>query len=208
MAALGKVVETGRDARAALILGKLATQRGIPLDDFAFPVFGVPYYQPVANSADKAIVYAIARQESAFAPTATSTAGAQGLMQLMPDTARRAALHAGISLDMAKLNTDAALNARIGAAHLGELFAEEGGSYVLTFAAYNAGGKRVKEWIAAHGDPRRRDVDPVDWIELIPITETRDYVQRIIENMQVYRTRFGVGSRPIDEADLRRPGGG
>jgi len=208
MAALGKVVETGRDARAALILGKLATQRGIPLDDFAFPVFGVPYYQPVANSADKSIVYAIARQESAFAPTATSTAGAQGLMQLMPDTARRAALHAGITLDMAKLNSDAALNARIGAAHLGELFAEEGGSYVLTFAAYNAGGKRVKEWIAAHGDPRRRDIDPVDWIELIPITETRDYVQRIIENMQVYRTRFGVGSHPIDEADLRRPGGG
>jgi soluble lytic murein transglycosylase len=208
IAALGKVVETGRDARATLILGKLATQRGIPLDDFAFPTFGVPYYQPVANSADKTIVYAIARQESAFAPTATSTAGAKGLMQLMPDTARRAALHAGITLDMAKLNTDAALNARIGAAHLGELFAEEGGSYVLTFAAYNAGGKRVKEWIAAHGDPRRRDVDPVDWIELIPITETRDYVQRIIENMQVYRTRFGVASRPIDEAELRRPGGG
>jgi soluble lytic murein transglycosylase len=66
----------------------------------------------------------------------------------------------------------------------------------------------VKEWIAAHGDPRRRDVDPVDWIELIPITETRDYVQRIIENMQVYRTRFGLASRPIDEAELRRPGGG
>ena len=176
MAALGKVVETGRDARAALILGKLATQRGIPLDDFAFPIFGVPFYQPVANSADRTIVYAIARQESAFAPTATSTAGAKGLMQLMPDTARRAALHAGIALDMAKLNSDAALNARIGAAHLGELFAEEGGSYVLTFAAYNAGGKRVKEWIAAHGDPRRGDVDPVDWIELIPITETRDYV--------------------------------
>ncbi|MBV8763566.1 MAG: lytic transglycosylase domain-containing protein [Hyphomicrobiales bacterium] len=208
MAALGRVVETGRDARAALILGKLATQRGIPLDDFAFPTFGVPYYQPVANSADKTIVYAIARQESAFAPTATSTAGAKGLMQLMPDTAKRAALHAGIALDMAKLNSDAALNARIGAAHLGELFAEEGGSYVLTFAAYNAGGKRVKEWIAAHGDPRRREVDPVDWIELIPITETRDYVQRIIENMQVYRTRFGVASRPIDEAELRRPGGG
>jgi soluble lytic murein transglycosylase len=208
MAALGKVVETGRDARAALILGKLATQRGIPLDDFAFPIFGVPFYQPVANSADRTIVYAIARQESAFAPTATSTAGAKGLMQLMPDTARRAALHAGIALDMAKLNSDAALNARIGAAHLGELFAEEGGSYVLTFAAYNAGGKRVKEWIAAHGDPRRGDVDPVDWIELIPITETRDYVQRIIENMQVYRTRFGEASRPINEADLRRPGGG
>ncbi|MFI4997020.1 MAG: transglycosylase SLT domain-containing protein [Hyphomicrobiales bacterium] len=208
MAALGKVVENGRDAGAALVLGKIATQRGYALDDFAFPTFGVPYYQPVANSADKPIVYAIARQESAFAQTATSTAGAKGLMQLMPDTARRTAQHAGIALDMSKLNSDASLNARIGAAHLGELFAEQGGSYVLTFAAYNAGGKRVKEWIAAHGDPRHGNVDPVDWIERIPITETRDYVQRIIENMQVYRTRFGHASRPINEAELRRRGGG
>ena len=88
------------------------------------------------------------------------------------------------------------------------MFAEQGGSYVLTFAAYNAGGKRVKEWIAAHGDPRRSDIDPVDWIERIPIAETRDYVQRIIENMQVYRTRFGQATRLINEAELRRRGGG
>ena len=95
MAALGKVVENGRYAGAALVLGKITTQRGYALDDFAFPIFGVPYYQPVANSADKTIVYAIARQESAFAQTATSTAGAKGLMQLMPDTARRAAQPCG-----------------------------------------------------------------------------------------------------------------
>ena len=208
MAALGKVVEISRDARAALVLGKLATQRGFALDNFAFPTFGVPYYRPVANSADKTIVYSIVRQESAFAPTATSTAGAQGLMQLMPDTARRTAQHAGIALDMSKLNSDASLNARIGAAHLGELFAEQGGSYILTFAAYNAGGKRVKEWITAHGDPRHHDVDPVDWIELIPIAETRDYVQRIIENLQVYRIRFGEATRLIDEAELRKRSGG
>jgi soluble lytic murein transglycosylase len=208
MAALGKVVENGHDARAALILGKIATQRGYPLDDFAFPTFGIPYYQPVANSADQSIVYAIARQESAFAQTATSTAGAKGLMQLMPDTARRTAQHAGIALDMSKLNTDGSLNAKIGAAHLGELLSEMRGSYVLTFAAYNAGGKRVKEWMNTHGDPRRNDVDPVDWIELIPITETRDYVQRIIENMQVYRTRFGQSFPLINEAEMRRPSGG
>ena len=157
---------------------------------------------------DKSIVYAIARQESAFAQTATSTAGAKGLMQLMPDTARRAAKHAGIALDMSKLNTDGSLNARIGAAHLGELLSEMHGSYALTFAAYNAGGKRVSEWIAAHGDPRRSNVDPVDWIELIPITETRDYVQHIIENMQVYRVRFDHIWRPIDEAELARRNGG
>ena len=208
MAALGKVVEASGDARATLALGKLATQRGLALDDIAFPTFGVPNYEPLGKSADKTVVYAIARQESAFAQTATSTAGAKGLMQLMPDTARRAAQHAGIALDMAKLNTDGSLNARIGAFHLGELFAEQGGSYILTFAAYNAGGKRVREWIDSHGDPRKTNIDPVDWVESIPITETRDYVQRVMENMQVYRARFGESNGPITEAQLRHGGGG
>jgi soluble lytic murein transglycosylase len=208
MAALGKVVEASGDARATLALGKLATQRGLALDDIAFPTFGVPNYEPLGKSADRTVVYAIARQESAFAQTATSTAGAKGLMQLMPDTARRAAQHAGIPLDMAKLNTDGSLNARIGAFHLGELFAEQGGSYILAFAAYNAGGKRVKEWIDSHGDPRKSNVDPVDWVEAIPITETRDYVQRVIENLQVYRARFGDGNGMITEAQLRHGGGG
>jgi soluble lytic murein transglycosylase len=98
---------------------------------------------------------------------------------------------------------DAAFNAQLGAAHLGELLAEQGGSYVLTFAAYNAGGGHVKEWINAYGDPRDPKVDPVDWVERIPFTETRNYVQRVMENLTVYRARFQeAGPAPL-QTDLR-----
>jgi soluble lytic murein transglycosylase len=86
--------------------------------------------------------------------------------------------------------TDATFNAQLGAAHLGALIAEQGGSYILTFAAYNAGGKHVKQWIEAYGDPRTPGVDPVDWVERIPFTETRNYVQRVLENLAVYKARF------------------
>jgi soluble lytic murein transglycosylase len=95
-------------------------------------------------------------------------------------------------------------NARLGAAHLGTLLGEYRGAYLLTFAAYNAGGGRVKQWIDAYGDPRKPNVDPIDWVERIPITETRNYVQRVMENMQVYRVRFGASPKLMIEADLRR----
>ena len=80
------------------------------------------------------------------------------------------------------------------------------GSYILSFAGYNAGRGRVKQWIAAYGDPRDPNVDPVDWVERIPISETRNYVERIMENLQVYRVRFGGGSKLLIEADIRRGG--
>jgi soluble lytic murein transglycosylase len=124
-------------------------------------------------------------------------------MQMISSTARRTAQRAGVTFDEDRLLSDAAFNAQLGAAHLGELLTEHGGSYILTFAAYNAGGKRVKQWIDAYGDPRTPGVDPVDWIERIPFTETRNYVQRIIENLNVYRTRFGESKTALGEADLR-----
>jgi soluble lytic murein transglycosylase len=93
----------------------------------------------------------------------------------------------------------------LGATHLGQLIDEFGGSYVLAIAAYNAGGGRAREWIADWGDPRARGADVVDWIELIPITETRNYVQRVLENLQVYRHRLAGAPTPIGiEQDLRR----
>jgi soluble lytic murein transglycosylase len=91
--------------------------------------------------------------------------------------------------------TDAAFNAQLGAAHLGELLAEQGGSYILTFAAYNAGGGRVKQWIDAYGDPRQPGVDPIDWVERIPFTETRNYVQRVIANVEMYKAIFADRER-------------
>ena len=102
-----------------------------------------------------------------------------------------------------RLTSDAAYNATLGAAHLGDLVDDFGGSYVMTFAAYNAGASRVAQWVKQHGDPRDPKVDVVDWIEMIPFTETRNYVQRIMENLQVYRARLGEPALVI-EADLKR----
>ena len=189
--AMADVVANARDAWATLALGKAATQRGMALDATAFPTFGIPEFQPLRNSADLAIVYAIARQESEFDQKSLSSAGAKGLMQMISSTAKRTAEHAGVGYDDARMMTDAAFNAQLGAAHLGELMGELGGSYVLTFAAYNAGGRNVKDWIDAYGDPRKAGVDAIDWIERIPFSETRNYVQRVIENMQTYRVRLG-----------------
>jgi soluble lytic murein transglycosylase len=199
IAALASLVAKQRDAHLSLNVGKILSQRGMPIDSLAFPDYGVPSYEPLENSVVPSIVYSVARQESAFEAAATSRAGAKGLMQMIVSTAKRTAERAGVAFDPKRLTTDAAYNARLAARHLGELMAEQKGSYVLTFAAYNAGGKNVKEWIDAYGDPRKAGVDPVDWIERIPFSETRNYVQRVIENLNVYRSHFGeTGPAPID----------
>ncbi len=205
IAALADVTRRGDDARATLIVGKLASQRGVALDDIAFPTFGVPTFTPLARSADLPIVYSIARQESAFQGNALSHAGAKGLMQMMTPTARRTAQRAGVDFDESRLLGDVAFNAQLGAAHLADLMDDYNKSLILTFAAYNAGGKRVREWIAAYGDPRKDGVDPIDWVERIPITETRNYVQRVVENLGMYRVRLNSATpmpRPVD-TDLR-----
>lgn len=191
VAALASLVAKQRDAHLSLNFGKIVSQRGMPIDELAFPNYGVPAYEPLQDSAAPSVVYSVARQESAFEPSAVSSAGAKGLMQMILPTAKRTAARAGVAFDAKRLLTDAAFNAQLAARHLGELMAEQKGSYILTFAAYNAGGKRVKEWIDAHGDPRKPGVDPVDWVEWIPFTETRNYVQRVIENLSVYRVRLG-----------------
>ncbi len=191
VAALGTIVAAREDARLSLAVGKIASQRGFALDALAFPSYGVPSFVPLRNSAPASIVYAIARQESAFNPRAVSTAGAKGLMQMLTATARSTAARASIAFDAARLVSDPAFNAQLGAAHLGDLLDAHRGSCILAFAAYNAGPGRVREWVEAYGDPRKPDVDPIDWVERIPFTETRNYVQRVTENLQVYRVRFG-----------------
>ena len=203
LAALGAIVARARDARTTLMVGKLGGQRGYLLDEAAFPTFGVPPFEPLANSGSLALVYSIARQESSFEAKAQSGAGAKGLMQMLPSTARRTAQRAGVPFDERRLLTEPSFNAQLAAAHLGELMTEHPGSLMLTFAAYNAGGKRVKEWIAAYGDPRDPAVDPIDWVERIPFTETRNYVQRVTENLEVYRLRFGESVTLDIERTLR-----
>ncbi len=201
---LGDMLVAHDQPRLLVLLGKTASQRGFFLDKHAFPTLGIPPFEALEGSAERAIVYAIARQESEFDPKAVSGAGARGLMQLLPSTARAVARTYKLPFDAATLTTDASMNARLGAAHLGELLARQRGSLILTFAGYNAGPGRVREWMTAYGDPREPEVDPVDWIERIPFTETRHYVQRILENLQVYRARLYGGSALLIHQDLLR----
>jgi soluble lytic murein transglycosylase len=203
--ALAQIAAEQGDVRALLVVGKTAVQRGFPLDNHAFPLIGLPAFDmPEQAGIDRSLVYAIARQESAFDPRAVSSAGAKGLMQLMPATARVTASRAGMDWDPDRLLSDAAYNARIGATHLRDLVADWKGSYILSIASYNAGPGNVKKWIEAYGDPRSSAVDPIDWVERIPFTETRNYVQRVVENLQVYRSRLGEQSTLLIETDLRR----
>ena len=133
-----------------------------------------------------------------------SPAQAYGLMQVTPDAGRYVCKRHGATFDLGRLKNDPVYNAALGAAELGGLIEDYRGSYILTFAAYNAGRGSVKKWIERYGDPRDPKVDAVDWVEQIPFSETRNYVQRIMENLQVYRARFGGGTKLQIEADLHR----
>ena len=164
----------------------------------------MPSYKAIGPEVDNSLVYSIIRQESAFNPTVVSSAKAMGLMQVTAATGRYIARKFKVGHDAGRLKSDAAYNVQMGAAVLGNLIQDYRGSYILAFVGYNAGPGRVREWIARYGDPRDPKVDPVDWVEMIPFSETRNYVQRIIENVQVYRARFGATQRHLIEADLRR----
>lgn len=204
--AIAAIARRETDARAQVGIGKAALQRGFPLDMTAYPVSGIPDFDVLGDPMERAIVHAIARQESAFDPTAMSGAGARGLMQMMPATARETARRASLPFDWDKLGKDPLYAARMGAAHLNDLLKEWRGSYILTFAAYNAGSPNVKKWIAAYGDPRDPEVDAVDWVERIPFSETRNYVQRVMENLQVYRERLNQRTAYLIDYDLKRGG--
>jgi soluble lytic murein transglycosylase len=201
---LAEITTRHQDARATLLLGKAALGRGLSFDHYAFPNFGIPSYASVAPEIDRTIAYAIVRQESEFNQRDTSPAKAVGLMQVTPDAGRDTAKRFGVKYDWHRMVTDAIYNSQMGAAELSGLLQDYRGSYILTFAGYNAGRGRVREWIERFGDPRDPRVDPIDWVERIPFSETRNYVQRVMENFQVYRVRFGHGPRLTIEADLRR----
>ncbi len=206
-AALQHAAETVRDAADSRFLvnfGKAAIHRGLPLERVAFPVCGIPEFGMHQMRVELAMVFAIARQESAFDPAAMSHAGARGLMQMMLPTARETARRFGYGFDAGRLTRDAAYNAQLGAAHLADLLRDWRGSYILAFAAYNAGSGNVKDWIEAYGDPRRPEVDPIDWVERIPFTETRHYVQRVMENLQIYRALVDGQPSLMMASDLRR----
>jgi soluble lytic murein transglycosylase len=204
LAGLGELASRNSDARGMLLLGKAALNRGLPFDFYAYPVIGIPPFKAIGPEVEQSIVYAITRQESAFNPNDVSPANAYGLLQVTPDAGKYVCKKYGAGFDLGRLKNDPAYNAALGAAELGGLIEDYRGSYIMTFAAYNAGRGSVKKWIDRYGDPRDPKVDAVDWVELIPFSETRNYVQRIMENLQVYRARFGGGTRLQIEADLHR----
>ncbi len=183
--------------------GKAGLRQGIIATDALYPIVELP---PLPYGApEEAFVLALMRQESEFYPRAVSHAGARGLMQLMPATARLTARAMGERYQRSWLTDDPEYNMRIGTGHLAELMDQFNGSYVLIACAYNAGPGRARRWIRQFGDPRDPNVDVVDWVESITISETRDYVQRVMENLQVYRSRLNGGSIQIAlDTDLTR----
>ncbi len=190
LALLAAMAERRGDHTTALRVGKIAAGRGIDIGALSHPLGAIPG-EVVLASGSKALAYAVARQETEFNGSAVSPAGARGLLQLMPGTAREMARKNGIPYSRDRLTQDIAYNTTLGSAYLDEQLGRFNGSYVLTFAGYNAGPRRASQWMARYGDPRGQSVEAiVDWIERIPFAETRNYVQRVMENFQVYKMRL------------------
>ncbi len=185
-----------RGAKAGLAKGIVAT-------DAAYPVVAYPLLRE--PQVERPLMLALSRQESEMNPNAISHVGARGLMQFMPATASQEARASGLPYRRSWLTDDPGYNMTLGGQHLDTLLARFNGSYIMTAAAYNAGPTRPRQWVGDYGDPRTGQVDPVDWVEFIPFSETRNYVQRVLENTQVYRHRL-LGE-PVDiriEEDLER----
>lgn len=181
----------------SLKVAKKASLKHVFLIDRSYPVNALPKAVGGAAQVEPALVLGLSRQESEFNPEARSGAGALGTMQLMPATAKAVARKYGLSYDQGRLGQDASYNMTLGSAFLADLVRRFDGSYVLAAAAYNAGPTRVRQWLSIFGDPRNPSIDPIDWIETIPFSETRNYVQRILENTQVYRYRLANKPTPL-----------
>lgn len=182
-------------ARAAARDGELLWSEAYPTLDGAIEING-----------ERPLIHALVRQESGFYVGAKSSAGALGLMQLMPYTALQVAKRMKLAYSKDRLTVDGAYNASIGSNYLGTMLRKYGGSYILALAAYNAGPSAVDRWLRNYGDPRAAEIDPVNWIETIPYRETRDYVQRVIEATPIYRQRLAGSAKtqPTLDADLSR----
>jgi soluble lytic murein transglycosylase len=184
----------------AIEAGKAANQKNMLMASGGFPLLGRNLPPPP----EPAFIHALIRQESMFNPEARSPVGAEGLMQLMPATAKGVAKKLGMRFKPAMLS-EPDTNLRLGSAFVQSQIDGFDGSYVLALAGYNAGPHRVREWMTQIGDPRQADVDVIDWVESIPVYETRNYVQRIIESLQVYRARLAGGQAPLQIVkDLKR----
>ena len=205
VAMLAHLAEELGDTQLAVRIGKYGVARGFNLIYYAYPVHRLPAYTPLRRPPETALVLAVARQESEFNTSTLSGAGARGILQVMPITARHICRDYKLKCDIPRLMKDAAYNTMLGSAYIADRMDDFRGSYVLAIAGYNAGPGRAREWIEDFGDPRDPSVDPIDWIHRIPFQETRDYVQKVLSNLQVYRARLGEEETAVRiNADLRR----
>lgn len=182
-----------------LTIARRGAENGVVLFDAAFPIVDLGD----TGSIERALALALTKQESSFNAGAVSTSNALGLMQLLPTTARDVAGRLKVPFIESKLTRDPAYNVQLGSQYLAEMLQRFGGSYELAAAAYNAGPNRVARWLEAGGDPRTGKIDMVDWIEMIPFRETRNYVQRIMEGVTVYRDRLNGQFRTVPPATGR-----
>ncbi len=201
LSALSQISKDYGYMRPSLRAAKQASRFQSMLTDSSYPIVRV--IEDMPSDFEKEFVYSIARQETEFETNAISSARAYGLMQMINATAKNTARKHRIPYSQSRLLTDAEYSARLGAHHLNDLLKKWDGSYILTAVSYNAGPHRAKRWIEAYGDPRSPDVDPIDWIESTPFSETRNYMQRVLENIQVYRARRNNNVHPLHiERDL------
>lgn len=199
-ALVAKLAARGGRDDLALTVARRSDREGVTLVEAGWPVL---QFKAEDGAPEEALVLALIRQESGFMPEVVSGAGARGLMQLLPSTAAKVARAINVKFHADKLD-DPHFNIRLGSAYLGDLMADFQGSYILALASYNAGPSRARRWIKEYGDPRDANVDVIDWIEMIPFSETRNYVQRVMESVAVYRRRLGKPAGPTLESDLKR----
>lgn len=193
------------DQDLAMRAVRTAAQRGFILAERGYPLLD-HHFSPGPGAAETAFVYSISRQESNFDPNARSSPGARGMMQLMPATAAQVARQLGEPHSLDRLSNPS-YNMRLGSTYLGSMVNNFSGSYIMAAAAYNAGPSRPPQWVALCGDPRGATTDPLDFIECIPFSETRNYVMRTLETTMVYRARLNGGVAPLTlSADLKRGG--
>ena len=202
---LAHLAEALGDTQMAVRIGKSAVARGYNLIMYAYPIHAMPTYASLRPAPETALMLGVARQESEFSTSIVSGAGARGLMQVMPITAQHVCKDYRVKCEIERLGRDPSYNAMMASAYLGDRMDEFQGSYVLTIAGYNAGPGRARQWVKEFGDPRTQKIDPVDWINRIPFEETREYVQKVLSNMQIYRARLGQERDALRlNADLRR----
>lgn len=194
LAQLADLALTVHEPHIAVLIGKQAAERGVIIPRAYFPVTEMV---PDGLAVSRALALSIARRESEFDPAARSKAGARGLMQVMPATAEHMAPKLGLPFAVGRLTSDPAYNAAMGSGYLRQLVDDFGPSVAMIASGYNAGPGRPKRWITEFGDPRRPEVDVVDWVEMIPFAETRTYVMRVSESVVIYRARLKGVAGPV-----------